>query len=336
MNKTHIAMILFMLCSQGVFSQSDTLVFNSYNKVVGEIKKLERGILEVDAQFVDENLKIKWLSIKEIYTQSKFIVNIKDKTYQGRISSISNEKVKVFDEDSIYAICNLEDIVYLSQLKEGFSNRFNAALELGFNLTQAQNMRQFSLRSAIGYKANKWSIDASYNIIRSTQNNTEQIKRTDGLLNYRRILYKNWYGITTISTLSNTEQKIDIRANSQIGLGNFIYATNKAYWGIKIGVNNNLEKFLNESNNRNSWEGYLGTELNLYDVGDINLTFGYIGYTGLTKKGRYRADINFDLKYNLPLDFFIRTGISFNYDNKPANSASKTDYVIRSGIGWEW
>ena len=100
MNKTHIAMILFMLCSQGIFSQSDTLVFNSYNKVVGEIKKLERGILEVDAQFVDENLKIKWLSIKEIYTQSKFIVNIKDKTYQGRISSISNEKVKVFDVDT--------------------------------------------------------------------------------------------------------------------------------------------------------------------------------------------------------------------------------------------
>ena len=103
-----------------------------------------------------------------------------------------------------------------------------------------------------------------------------------------------------------------------------------------MGVNNNLEKFLNESNSRTSWEGYLGTELNLYDVGDINLTFGYMGYTGLTKKGRYRADINFDLKYNLPLDFFIRTGISFNYDNKPANSASKTDYVIRSGIGWEW
>ena len=179
-------------------------------------------------------------------------------------------------------------------------------------------------------------MDASYNIIRSSQNDAESVKRTDGLLNYRRFLYRKWYGIATISTLSNTEQKIDLRANTQIGMGNYIFSNNKAYWGLKAGVNNNLERFSNQTDSRNTWEGYLGTELNLYDIGDLNLKFMYMGYTGFTEKGRYRADLNFDAKYDLPLNLFVRFGFSLNYDNQPAIDASDTDYIIRSGIGWEW
>jgi hypothetical protein len=334
--KRFFSAILFLLCFQQLFGVSDTLVFNAGNKVIGEIKKMEKGVLEIDVPYGDSNFKIKWLSIKEIYTESKFLVSIRNEIYEGRLASISGNKVKVFEKDTVYITCDLNDIVYINQIIEGFSNRFSASLEVGFNLTKAENMQQFSLRSAIGYKTDKSSIDASYNMIRSSQSDAESVRRTDGLLNYRRVLFKKWYGIATIATLSNTEQLIDLRANSQLGLGNYIYATNRAYWGIKGGVNNNLEKFANENDGRNSWEGYLGTELNLYDIGDLNLNFVIMGYKGFTDNGRYRADTNLDVKYDLPFDLFIRLGFSLNYDNEPAVNASETDYVLRTGIGWEW
>ena len=62
----------------------------------------------------------------------------------------------------------------------------------------------------------------------------------------------------------------------------------------------------------------------------------FLGYSGFTEKGRLRADTNFDLKYDLPFDLFIRFGFSLNYDNRPASNASDTDYILRTGIGWEW
>ncbi|BFP42212.1 hypothetical protein FGF1_30570 [Flavobacteriaceae bacterium GF1] len=297
---------------------------------------MEKGVLEIDVPYGDENFKVKWLSIKEIHTESKFVVSVADKLYQGRIASIANQRIKVFDNDSIYTTCALQEIVYLNQFKEGFANRFSAAIEVGFNLTKAQDLRQFSLRSSMSYKTDKWTADIAYNILRSSQDNVEPVNRSDGLLNYRRILLKNWYLIGTVATLSNTEQLLDLRANSQLGIGKFIVSSNRAYWGVKAGFNNNLERFTNETTNRNTWEGYLGSELNLYDTGNLELALVFMGYSGLTETGRYRADINFDTKYELPLDLFIRLGISLNYDNRPAQSASETDYIVRTGIGWEW
>ncbi|UOY05473.1 DUF481 domain-containing protein [Muricauda sp. SCSIO 64092] len=297
---------------------------------------MEKGVLEIDVPYGDENFKVKWLSIKEIHTESKFVVSIEDKLYQGRIASIADQRIKVFDNDSIYTTCALQDIVYLNPFKEGFANRFNAAIEVGFNLTKAQDLRQFSLRSSMSYKTDKWTADIAYNILRSSQDNVEPVNRSDGLLNYRRILLKNWYLIGTVATLSNTEQLLDLRANSQLGIGKFIVSSNRAYWGVKAGFNNNLERFTNETTNRNTWEGYLGSELNLYDTGNLELALVFMGYSGLTETGRYRADITFDTKYELPLDLFIRLGVSLNYDNRPAQNASETDYIVRTGIGWEW
>ena len=331
------ALSLFVyLLGQISYGQADTLVFNSGNRVIGEIKKMERGILEIDTEFGDENFKIKWLEIKHIYTSSKFLVSVKHRIYEGQLQSVTDDKIKVFDTDTTHIVCSLEDIVYLKQFKDKFSNRFSAEFEVGFNLTKAQDVRQFSFRSAIGYKTSKSAFSASYNILRASQTNTEPIRRTDGLLTYSRILFKTWYGIATIYFLSNTEQKIDLRANTQLGIGNYLFATNRAYWGIKAGINNNLERFSNTENNRNTWETFYGTELNLYDIEDFNLFFVFMGYHGMTEKGRFRADTNVDLKYDLPWDFFIRLGFSLNYDNQPALNASDTDYILRTGIGWEW
>jgi len=92
----------------------------------------------------------------------------------------------------------------------------------------------------------------------------------------------------------------------------------------------------NDTEDRQSWEGYFGTELNLYNVGDVDLYFQIMAYPGISAPDRWRTDAKLDLKYDLPLDFYIKLGLSFNYDNRPADNASETDYLFQTGIGWEW
>ena len=335
MRKISPLLIMFFVVTQTI-AQSDTIVFQGGNRVIGEVKGMFKGVLEIDVPSGDENFKIKWLEIENIKTISKFNVSVKDAVFHGKINMVPEQKIQIVDADSILAVVEIKDVAFLEQANEGFENRFYALIELGLNITKAQDLRQLSLRADLGYHAEKWSVDVSYNTLRSTQNNAEAIKRTDGLLNYRRVLWKSWYLVGTLATLSNTEQRIDLRANTQLGIGKFIFNTNRAYWGLKTGINNNTERFDTESSNRNTLEFFLGTELNLYDTGDLELNLGFLGYSGITESGRYRADVNFDTKYDLPLDFFIRLGLSLNYDNQPAPNASETDYVIRTGIGWEW
>ena len=136
--------------------------------------------------------------------------------------------------------------------------------------------------------------------------------------------------------MTDTEQKLDFRLNAQIGMGRFIMRTNHSYWGGSIGVNRNIERFTNETEDRNSWEGYVGSELNLYDIGDLSLLTNIIVFPGITERERWRADFTFDIKYDLPLDFYIKLGFTVNYDNRPAEGASDLDYIFQTGLGWEW
>ena len=105
---------------------------------------------------------------------------------------------------------------------------------------------------------------------------------------------------------------------------------------MEAGINRNAERYSTDAENLFSWEGYLGTDLNLFSTGDFSLTSQIKAYPGITEKGRWRVDSSLDLKYDLPYDLYIKIGGSLNFDNRQTNEADKTDYIIQSGIGWEW
>jgi putative salt-induced outer membrane protein YdiY len=122
---------------------------------------------------------------------------------------------------------------------------------------------------------------------------------------------------------------------SKIGLGKYLIHTNSTYWGVQGGGSFNNEEFSDESLSRQSAEGFFGTELNMYDIGDLNLLTKVVVYPSITESGRWRTDFNFDTKYDLPLDFYIRLGFTLNYDNQPVEGAPNTDYVFQTTFGWE-
>ena len=118
-------------------------------------------------------------------------------------------------------------------------------------------------------------------------------------------------------------------------MGKFLIHTNTAYLGLQGGVALNKETFTSGDPDRESAEAYMSTEVNLFDIGDLNLLTNATAYPSITAKGRWRFDFKFDLKYDLPMDFYIKAGITYNFDNQPIDESSKTDYVFQTTFGWE-
>lgn len=135
--------------------------------------------------------------------------------------------------------------------------------------------------------------------------------------------------------LSNTEQSLDLRRSIKFGGGRSIIKNNKAEWGAIIGLAFLNEQFINDTDSRNSTEAFIGSSANLFDTGDLSLTSSLYMYPSLTEDGRFRTDFTFDVKYDLPLDFYIKTGLTYNYDNQPAIEGNEADYVLSVGFGWE-
>lgn len=318
-----------------VAAQPDSLILKNRNIIVGEVKNMDRGVVTIETDYSKDDFRVEWTGISKIYTTSSYIITLMDGTrFTGKLEAADSGRVNIKTSDGASHTSKMEEVVTLQSLDEGFWDRCNANIDFAFTNTKSHNLTSINLRSNVGYMSEKWSTSATYNHLFSSQDEVDPIRSSDGGLNYNYLLPKDWYIPVSVSFLSTTEQKIDLRTLAKLGVGNYIIHTNHSYWGFTGGASYNNENY-SEAEDRTSWEGFLGTELNLYDIGDLSLLTKLVAYPSFTETGRWRGDFNFDAKYDLPLDFYIRFGITVNYDNRPVAGAPETDYTLQTGFGWK-
>ena len=336
--KKLILFFLITIYARVAIAQKDSVIFNNGNYIMGEVKTMDHNVLKLETSYSDVDFAIEWNGIKEIYTQSSFLITLTDGSrYTGTLKSSEPGKLTIKTDDSKEIVVNTYDIVILDDIDLGFWKQVYASVDFGFDLTKANHFKQISMRGNIGYIAKFWQIDLNYNSIKSTQDNVDDIKRNEGGATFKYFLPHDWYPLISLDFLSNTEQDLDMRNTGKIGMGKYVIHTNKTYWGFSLGANYNNENYITATTpDRKSWEGFMGTELNFFNVGDLSLLTSLIAYPSFTESGRWRTDFKFDMKYDLPLDFYIKLGYTLNFDNQPAVDASKSDYVLNTGFGWEW
>jgi hypothetical protein len=336
--KFQISLFLLIIVCAASQAQTDSLLLDTNTVIIGEIKSLSKGVLTIETNYSDSDFTIEWLKIKKIYAQSVFLTNLVDgRRIVGSIKSKEDNSLIITNREGVIETeVPLSEIVSLQPVENGFWSRLDAAIDFGISFTKANNLKQFTFGTNLKYTEDKWSALINANMLRSTQDNVEDIRREDASFVFNYFLPKDWYLSPQVSFLSNTEQLLDLRTIVSMGVGNYIVNTNKMYWGVLTGLSYNNERFTNITGDQSSLEGILGTELNMFDIKDLSIITRLISYPSISDGGRWRVDWNFDLKYDLPLDFYVKTGITLNYDNRPTAGASNSDYYWKLAFGWEW
>jgi hypothetical protein len=344
MRKSILITLIIFSITHSSFGQSnkDTLYFKNANRIIGEIKSLDRGVIIVETDYSDNDFAIEWIKVDSIKAGTRFLITLKDGfRFNGTLVStgdsgkvlLKGKRSPNAEEEIIES--NLPDIVYLKGLSSKFWSRAYANIDFGLSLTRANNLRQFSGRTKLGYLADKWQADFYYDAMRSKQDSVEATNRQEINFGFNYFLPKDWLVGAGVNFLTNTEQALKLRTTGKLGMGKFLIHTNKHYWKATGGLSFNNENFSNNTVSRSSLEGFVGSEVNLFDIGDLNLFNSIYVYPSFTESGRWRSDIKLDLKYDLPRDFYIRFGATLNYDNRPAVVGKETDYVLNFSVGWE-
>lgn len=318
-----------------LYAQHDSLVLKNGNIIVGEIKSLDKGVVIIETDYSKNDFTIEWSGIKEIYSVTAFLITLKNGERINGTFHSADTIVIIKSDDGRQINTVVGDIVYLKGLKSNFWGRVHASIDAGLSITKANNLKQYNVRSAVGYLADKWLVELYYDDLRTNQDSVEETKRTEAGGSFTYFLPRDWYLIGGVTTLANTEQDLKQRFTGKAGVGKYFIHTNKSYWGVSAGIASNNETFTNGKEKRNSAEGYFGSELNLFDIGDFSLLTNAYVYPNLTESGRWRVDFKLDSKYDLPKDFYIKFGITVNYDNRPAEVGKETDYVYVFAVGWE-
>lgn len=329
--------ILLFLIAIPSHAQVDTLVMNNGDMLIGEIKELQQGVIKVETDYSDKDFAIEWSKVREIYTTTTFVISLTDgNRINGTIQTdpTDSSRVLIFERGGMKSARRM-DIVFLKGIKETFFGRIDASIGLGVTMTTENKLKQLNTRGNIGYMGRFWGSNASMDVIRSIQQDTIRTRRTEGSLSGRLLLKRSWFLAVSATFLQSDEQRLDLRSTTGLSGGNLIVNTNRIYLAASGGLAWTNEEFTDTSYVRNSMEGKVGFELNLFDIKDFSLLTNAFAYPSITQKGRIRFDFKIDLKYDLPRDFYIKFGYTHNFDNQPASSASKNFYKFDSTFGWE-
>src|SRR6188474_738357 len=295
--KKNLFFSFYLLLVIATQAQKDSLVLKNGDVIVGEIKSMDKGVLTIETAYSKNDFTVEWDGIKEIYSKSHFLVTLKNgQRINGTVESAeAGKKIIINGDDGSKTETTLDEMVYLKGLKSDFWSRAYASIDIGLSFTKANNLKQYNVRSKFGYLADKWQVDLFYDDTRSSQDSVAETKRTEGGISGKYFLQKDWYLAASLNFLSNTEQALNLRTTGKLGAGKYIVHTNKQYWGLGAGLSFNNESFTNGTAGRSSLEGYFGSELNLFDIGDLSLLNSIFVYPSLTESGRWRTDVNLDV-----------------------------------------
>ena len=329
--------ILLIICTMQAFSQNDTLVMKNGDVLVGEIKELQQGVMKFETDYSDKDFAIEWNNVREIYTSTIFIISLSEgDRINGSIKTdpTDSSRVLIFERGGMKSSRRM-DIVYLKGIEETFFGRLDASIGLGVTITAENKLRSLNTKGNIGYTGRFWKSDASIDALKSVQHDTIITNRIEASLGGKLLLERSWFLALSAKFLQSDEQKLKLRSTTDISGGNLIVSSNRIYLAASAGIAWTKEQFTDDTPLRNSLEGKLGFELNLFDIKDFNLLTNAFVFPSITEKGRVRLDFKIDLKYDLPHDLYIKFGYTHNFDNQPAAETLKHFYKLDTTIGWE-
>ena len=336
--KSIIILLLIFLFNQ-VIAQNDKIYTSNGDVLVGKIQSMKRGVLSYDTDYADSDFQIDWEEVEGIVcTRLLMIYTVEGQKYNGGLNFLPDESKKVTIQtldDNISV--TLDQIVEIASLEQRIIDRIIISIDAGLSISKANNVRQTSAAAKVSYRGIKWNISAQLNNVGTTQDDVDPIKRTDGGVTLVRDVWGNGMILVGAEFLSNSEQMLDLRSTFRTGLGLYIIRTNHMYMQSGLGLAFSQEKYGgDEPTSQGSFEGLGLFDFNAYDLGDLSFQFKLTTYPSLSDWGRWRIDMDTSLKYDLPLDFYVKLSYVHNFDSDPLVDVAKNDFVFKTSLGWEW
>ena len=324
--------VLIFLTSTAVASAAtDVVTTLTGEKIVGEIKKVEKDVLTIETVYSDSDFKIEWDQIASIESDRQFLVETyAGKRVSGELKAEPGQKTVLVAGVSVA----LADVSAMDPFEQSFWSRFDAGFDFGYSMTQANDAKQLTFGGNLLYRDRQIVDSMLANVFKSTQSNAPNTQRWDFGNDFRYLFGDHWYANTTQDFTQSDEQGLELRTTLGGGGGRYLLRSSSQYLGVGGGLAWTKENYQDPLiATKDSAEAYFGTEFmtEKLKVTDLVTRFNY--YPSLTIEDRYRINFRFDLDFNLPGDWYFRSGVFENFDSKPPVGLSKNDFGWSNSFG---
>jgi len=333
MTGVSVVWLALFVGSAGVaYAQQDVVITNTGERLVGEIKRVEKDTLTFETAYSDSDFKIEWEDIASIESKRQFLVETFDgRRLSGSLTPDPSKKLVVQIDGTSVELVQVSNVL---PFETTFWSRFDTALDFGYSMTRTNSAKQLSLGTNLSYRDERYADSLFANIFSSTQDNAPETQRWDLGNDFRRLLGAHWYVNTTQDFLNSEEQGLDLRTTLGGGLGRYLLRSSSQYLALGTGLAWTNEKYSDPTlPSKDSAEAYFGTEFMTEKLKVTDLLTRLTYYPSLTISGRHRFNYRFDLDFNLPGDWYLRVGFFDNFDNRPPAGFAKNDYGWTNSFG---
>ena len=334
--------IVFLFLFGGNYSLArkkvDVVLMKNGDKVTGEIKDLERGMLKVSTDYMG-TVDIEWERIAKVISPQGFEVeDKKGLVYYGSLMEPQEpDQISVGDATDPKAL-ERDSVVYVTPIGERFWNRLDLNVDLGFRLARANQTTTWDLHTGARYLGNASETNLSFSSQLINQETIKKSTRNVLEFDYNRWLGNRWLATGIVGLNSNDELRLDYRALGGAGVGRNVVQSNRVKFDLIGGFAYSRERFLGDEPRNNS-EAVINASFDYFTFGDneTDISTYFTIYPNLQISGRYRTDVMVRFRYEIFRDFTVGFRLFHTYDSKPpSRAANKEDYGFSTTIGFKF
>ena len=337
---TGISALLFLINIAPLFAEkTDVVVLVNGDRITGEIKKLERGMLEYNTDDMGW-VYIDWTKIIKISSQNRFDVELGNgQRHIGSIQEASEPGKMIVSTVEDLVTLDILSVVKISPLESLFKERFKGYIDVGFNLEKANQFRNWIVGMEISYRTVKWEIKAEGSSYQKSEENIDNISRHKLSLSFSRLMKNRWQ-LTFLSLAQhNSELELKLRTILGVGAGRSVVQTNNMLLLLIGGVVGTREQNMGSEDIQNNAELLGGINFQAFrrDHPRLDTSLRLLVFPSVTDFGRIRAEFDGRVRYELFKDFFTTLRLLNHFDSRAGDDiASKNDYGIEVTLSYSF
>jgi hypothetical protein len=318
--------------------KADTVVLRNGDRVVGEIKSLDRDVLTYKTDDMG-TLTIKWDKIQRITSPRYFEVeSASGDRHYGALQAGPEAGQVIIAVSTFSDTVDKSQLVRITPIGQGFLQRLDGNVALGFTLQRANWIRSMSVEGDVKHRTQKRLTGLRFSVYFQGEESSEPTSRNTVALNQQRFLSHRYLVAGTAQAEQNEELDLDLRFLVSLGGGRFLTQSNRAALLVNGGLAFTTEQFGASAATANL-EAVLGLGWEFYrrDTPKSDVQTTLLVYPNLTDFGRVRTDLQASISHEFVKDFTTGFTLFDKIDSRPpSGTGASHDFGITLTMGWSF
>lgn len=338
--------VVLMVLAGSAFGKSkdDVVVMKNGDRLTGEIKGLEHGVLSFKAAYMVDSVQLDWDRVERLESKDTFVVGLNTGIrVTGGIAKVaatsdSDKDFKIVEASSTIVVKPTE-VVGIQQHETNFWDQLTGSINYGFSFSSGNSSTNSSLGANVGYATEKNGIQLASTQQFDSQSGGKNTNRFTFDSQYARTITGKWIAAGLFSLLKSNQQDLDLRSTYGGGMGRRLIQTGKTTLTTLGGAVYTHESYSTQTSavpTYNNAEGLAGLNFSTYRFKTLGITSQLLIFPSISDPGRVRLSSQSGVQIEIVRNLYWNFGLYDNVDSRPPVAAPKNDLGITTSLGWKF